>query len=263
VAKEIQAELQELGAEVFLVRSENTPVTTARAPDFRAEAQRILADSGITTPVETYAGLQGDAKIMTLQYQMEKLFYRVSEIRARGARVNEQLRPDFVICLHLNAEPWGPDGERRYSERNHFHVLINGTYSPHELMMQDERFEMLQRLFHRVHEEELPLAESIAKGVATSTGLPPFRYITPQARAVGTTEYVWARNLLANRLYQCPVIYLEPYVMNHEETYQRMLMGSYRGKTLLNGKLQRSLYTDYARGVVDGIVNYFREKRRA
>jgi hypothetical protein len=197
-----------------------------------------------------------------VQWQSEKLFYRVSEIRARAAKVNLQFKPDLVICLHLNAEPWGDAATPQYSMNNHLHILINGCYAPVELMQQDQRYEMLQRLFLKVHEEELPLAEKVATAMAQSTGLPPFTYVTPQARAVGTTGYVWARNLLANRLFQCPVIYLEPYVMNHEETYQRLLLGDYEGKSYVQGKLQRSIYEDYARGVVTGLVNYYQEQRK-
>ena len=32
---------------------------------------------------------------------------------------------------------------------------------------------------------------------------------------------VWARNLLANRIYGCPVVFLEPYIANSLATYPR------------------------------------------
>jgi N-acetylmuramoyl-L-alanine amidase len=262
VAKLLKTKLEALGAEVYLVRGENAPVTTARPADLRAEAVKLLSNSGITSPQDSYAGLTADAKVTTVQWQAEKLFYRVSEIRARAGKVNQQYKPDVVLCLHLNAEPWGDGAEPQPSPNNHLHLLINGCYAPYELMLQDERYEMLQRLFQRIHEEELPLAESLAQSMAKHTGLPAFDYRVPgQARRVGSTGYVWARNLLANRLYQCPVIYLEPYVMNHAETFARLVLGHYRGKTLVGGKLQRSIYEDYVSGVVEGLVNYYGEKR--
>jgi hypothetical protein len=73
---------------------------------------------------------------------------------------------------------------------------------------------------------------------------------------------VYARNLLANRLYDCPVVYLEPFVMNHEETYRRLLAGHFVGRTLIAGRLQTSAVEDYVRGVVDGLVAYYQKHRK-
>jgi hypothetical protein len=58
------------------------------------------------------------------------------------------------------------------------------------------------------------------------------------------------------------VIYLEPYVMNHEETYRRLIAEHYLGRTLIGGKLVTSAIEDYVRGVVDGLVNYYQNHRR-
>jgi len=65
--------------------------------------------------------------------------------------------------------------------------------------------------------------------------------MTPNARLVSATGYVYARNLLANRIYECPVVCLEPYVMNNQDTYQRLLQGHYVGRTLTNGRLRSSI----------------------
>ena len=97
--------------------------------------------------------------------------------------------------------------------------------------------------------------------MAKATGLPAYVYTTKNARRAGASPYVYARNLLANRLYECPVIYLEPYVMNHQETYQRLLLGHYVGRTLLGGRLQTSVIEDYVRGIVDGLVRHYQSKR--
>jgi hypothetical protein len=176
--------------------------------------------------------------------------------------VNKQIKPDIVVCLHFNAESWGDSTAPQFSPQNHLHVLVNGCYSNVELMQQDVRFEMLARLFGRVHEEELPLAKAIAESTARSTGLPAYVYTTPNARKLPDNPYVYARNLLANRIYRCPVIYLEPYVMNHEETYRRLIAEHYLGRTLIGGKLVTSAIEDYVRGVVDGLVNYYQNHRR-
>ena len=262
VAQLLKPRLEALGAQVLMVRETNEPVTTSRPKDLRAVAEGILREHGVPQPKETYDGLTGDDRVVTMQYQTEKLFYREGEIRARGKKVKEQLKPDLVLCLHFNAAPWGKATEPMYSPENHVHLLINGCYASEELQLQDVRFEMLQRLFTRIHDEELPLAEVLAKTMAGSTGLPPYNYITPNARPAGTSGYLFARNLLANRIYQCPVVYMEPYVMNNEETYQRLLMGDYEGSTLFKGKLRSSIYQDYVKGIVDGLTTYYRQTRK-
>lgn len=262
-AQVLAERLRALGATVTLVRDKLEPVTERRPKDFEPVAAQILKEAGITEPKLTYeAGMTDSAKGLTVQWQEEKLFYRVSEIHARGAKVNGQIKPDLVLCLHFNAEPWGPDGARQFSGRNHFHALVNGCYSPGELEQQDVRFEMFSRIFQGINLEEAPLADAIAEGMAKRTGLPPYIYTTPNARRVGANPYVYARNLLANRIYQCPVVYLEPYVMNHEETYRRLLLGHYVGRTLVAGRLQTSAIEDYVRGIVDGLVAYYQSQNR-
>ncbi len=261
-AQVLKERLTALGAIVSLVRENSEPVTKKRPLDLENDARQILVESGFADPSATYAGLAGDAKLLTVQWQSEKLFYRVSEIRARGERVNEQIKPDLVLCLHFNAESWGDATSPQFSPQNHLHILVNGCYSNTELMQQDVRFEMLSRLLGRVHEEEIPLGNAVAEGMARRTGLPAYVYTTPNARRPGSNPYVYARNLLANRIYRCPVVYLEPYVMNHEETYRRLLAGHYLGRTLIGGRLTTSAIEDYVSGIVEGLVSYYQNNRR-
>lgn len=261
-ARVLKQYLGELGAIVHLVRENAEPVTALRPQDFDKDARQLLTESGFANPAESYLGLAGDTKLLTVQWQREKLFYRVSEIHARGARVNQQIKPDLVLCLHFNAESWGDAAAPQFSPVNHLHALVNGCYSNSELMQQDVRFEMLLRLFGRVHEEELPLAGAVVQSLARSTGLTPYIYTTPNARRVNDNPFLYARNLLANRLYLCPVVYLEPFVMNHEETYRRLLAGHFLGRTLIGGRLVSSAIEDYARGVVEGLVKHYQKQRR-
>lgn len=260
-AQVLAERLKALGAYVSLVRDRAEPVTPQRPSDFIVQARQILADAGFPQPQDSYSGVYGDAKILTVQWQSEKLFYRVSEIHARGEKVNSTIKPDVVLCLHFNAEAWGDAAAPQFSPMNHMHVLVNGCYSPLELEQQDIRFEMFRRLFSRTHQEEQPLAEAVANAMRLTTGLPAYVYTTSNARHVGTNSYVYARNLLANRIYDCPVVYLEPYVMNNEETYHRLLRGHFLGRTLIAGRLQSSAIEDYVQGVVKGIVAYYQKHR--
>lgn len=263
VANLLKPRLEALGAQVSLVRSQNAPVSTAKLDDFRALALTILTEAGIANPPETYHSRLDDSRILSVRWQTEKLFYRVSEIRARAQRVNQELRPDLVLCLHLNAEAWGNPQKPAFVEKNHFHLLLNGCYSAGELQYEDVRFEMLGRLFTRTHEEELALSDSVANETAHATRLPAYVYTTKNARRVSGNPFVYVRNLLASRLYQCPVLYFEPYVMNHEQTYKRLTLGHYLGRTLLGGELVTSPLEDYTRGVLRGLTRYYSQARRS
>lgn len=260
-AQVLAERLKALGAYVSLVRDRLEPVTDQRPATLVDPARQMLIESGFPQPQESYNGLTGDAKILTVQWQSEKLFYRVSEIHARAKKVNSIIKPDVVLCLHYNAESWGDATAPQFSPLNHMHVLVNGCYAPIEVAQQDVRFEMFYRLFSRMHDAELPLAEAVANGMRSATELPAYVYTTNNARRIGTNSYVYARNLLANRIYECPVVYLEPFVMNHEETYRRLLLGHYVGRTLSAGRLQTSAIEDYVRGIVNGLLTYYQKRR--
>jgi hypothetical protein len=73
---------------------------------------------------------------------------------------------------------------------------------------------------------------------------------------------VWTRNLLANRLYRCPVVYLEPYVMNNRTVYERVQLGDFEGTREVGGVQRKSIYREYADAVADGLAAYYESSRR-
>ena len=121
----------------------------------------------------------------------------------------------------------------------------------------DQRYEMLVKLLNRSYDEELPASEHLATALAAATKLPPYEYTNGRAIRTGGNAYVWARNLLANRLYHAPVAFLEPYVMNSEPVWMRVQAGDYEGTKMIKGKKRKSLYREYVEGVVDGLVDYY------
>jgi hypothetical protein len=121
---------------------------------------------------------------------------------------------------------------------------------------------MLRRLLSGVYQEELPIAETAATAMAKKTQLPPYEYTTDNAKKVGATGYVWARNLVATRLYQCPVVYFEPYVMNNADVFARIQAGDYNGTRSIHGVERRSIFQEYVDSVVAGLVEYYGEARQ-
>ncbi len=262
VAKLLAPKLRALGARVSFVRDKPEPVTPFRPPDFTAAARAVLRTGGTESPRETFDGPDDPLKEQTVRWQSEILFYRSSEIRQRARRVNSQLHPDLVLCLHFNAEAWGDEHNPAFIDRNHLHLLVNGSYLGSELAFDDERFEMVRRLLSRAYDEELKLADTAATAMARKTMLPPYQYTTDNVARVGLSGYVYARNLVATRLYHCPVVYFEPYVMNNAEVFARVQAGDYEGTRLINGVERPSIYREYVDGVVEGLVEYYRPARR-
>jgi hypothetical protein len=262
VAKMVAERLRKLGARVSFVRDKTEPVTKYRPADFKETARAMLKANGTENPPEEFQGTDDPLKEQSVRWQSEILFYRTSEIRERARLVNSRLRPDVVLCLHFNAEAWGDEKNPTLIDKNHLHLLVNGSYLPAELEFDDLRFEMLHRLLSRTFDEELKAAEAAATAMARKTGLPAYEYTKDIVTKVGTTGYVYARNLAATRLYRCPVIYFEPYVMNSNEAFARIQAGDYDGTRPINGVERPSIYREYADGVVDGLVDYYTNARK-
>ena len=263
VARLLAPRLRELGAKVSFVRSSNEPITAKRPDDFRELARKVLIKNGVPQPRADVLDPNDPEKEQTIRWQSEILFYRYSEIRRRAALVNFKLHPDLVLCLHFNAEGWGDPNDPTLTDANHLHLLVNGSYLAEELEFDDERFEMIRRLLSRAYDEELPLADTIALAMAHETGLPPYEYPTTNTTTkVGTSGYVYARNLLATRLYRCPVVYCEPYVMNSKDVFARIQAGDFDGTRNVNGVQRKSTFREYADSVADGLVEYYSKARK-
>jgi N-acetylmuramoyl-L-alanine amidase len=262
VSRMLAPRLKQLGAKVLFVRNSAGPVTSKRPDDFKELARKILIKNGVPAPRADVLDPNDPEKEHTIHWQSEILFYRYSEIRRRAVLVNTKLHPDLTLCLHFNAEAWGDPTNPTLIDHTHMHLLVNGSYLKDELELDDERFEMIRRLLSRAYDEELPLADAVAGAMAKETQLPPFQYPTTLTTTkVGATGYVYARNLLATRLYRCPVVYCEPYVMNGREDFDRIQAGDYEGTRNINGVERKSIFREYADSVTDGLVAYYSKAR--
>lgn len=245
VAEILAPRLEGLGAQVFLTRGKRTPSTSLTSAQLESAAIASLSEKGIPADEEN------------LRKETERLFYRAAEIRRRARRINELIRPDVVICLHFNAEPWGDATNPQLVDQNHLHFLISGALSEQELAYEDQRYDMLVKLLNRSFLEELALTNLVSRKMAAATGLPSYFYRGGTAIRVNDNPYVWARNLLANRLFACPVIYIEPYVMNSRLVFARIQAGDYEGRRNFGGVMRKSIYREYADAVADGVVAYY------
>ena len=246
IASKIRTLLKREGAEVFLTRESLNPVTKQRPIDFNEMAKNWVRSRFPNLPENE------EEFHKWVRKRSELLFYRLSEIMARS-EVVEKLQPDLVLSIHLNAAPWADPDKKELVDRNDFHVLVNGCYMGGEIAYDNQRFEMFERLLNGWSEVECSVAEEIAISFAEKTRLPAFAYKGPNALKVGDVPGVWARNLLANRIYSCPVVFLEPYIANSKEVYQRILLGDYEDEKMVLDKSRQSLINEYAHSVVEGI----------
>ena len=256
VARLLADRLRARGATVSLVRESDEPTTPLRPENLADAARQMLAEQGVEHPLLTFSGPADTQRAFSIPWASNVLFTR-ADIRARGRRINASIRPDLVVCLHFNAEAWGDPAKPSLVEKNHLHLLVNGCYGPDEIAKDDVRFEMLVKLLDRSGAEEAAVAESIAPALAAATGLPPFQYTGPNAVRIGSNPYIWARNLLANRVYECPVAYIEPYVMNSPEVFARVQAGDYDGTRAFGGVQRKSIFREYADSVADGLAAYY------
>ncbi|KAB2644294.1 MAG: hypothetical protein DVB29_02905 [Verrucomicrobia bacterium] len=240
--------LRSLGATVQLTKTHLGPTTPLRPSMLRQAAIDQFHEEGRTTWTHRQ-----------LKWLEEILFYRTAEIHYRAQRVNQELRPDLVICLHFDAEEWGDAKHPQLIPSNRFHILISGNFNGSELRKENDRYIMLRKLLGQVHDEEVGIANAIAKAFEATTSLPPFTYHNPtKARpALKENPYLWNRNLLASRLMEAPVIFCEAYSMNDPLIFQRIQLGDYDGTRLIQGKKFPSIYREYADAVTQGLVNYF------
>lgn len=240
VAKLLKPRLEALGATVTLVRETLQPVTNLRPETLLTLAQ---ASPSRESP----------------QKLADRLFYRTAEIRARADLVNQVIKPDLVLCLHFNAEGWGDPNAPTLIDRTHLHLLLNGAYTDEEVGLADQRFAMLQKILQRTHEEEALVGATVAATFAEISGLPPYIYPkdSGSVRAVVGQPYLWIRNLIASRLYNCPVIYMEPYVMNSTIDYARIQADDYQGLREIDGKMQPSIFQEYADALAKGLSLHY------
>jgi hypothetical protein len=260
VVQHLAPQLLALGAQVSLVRASLDPTTPERPESLRAAARDDLALEGIVDPPETYVGINDPQRAKSVQFRSELLFFRTAEIRHRAMLVNTQLQPDLVVCLHLDADAWADPQAPAFTPNNRLHAIINGSYSAIELRNDDVRHDMLLKLLGRTADAELAANTTVVETLARRLALPPYIYKRDIAIRPSDSPYVWARNLLANRLYRCPVIYLEPYAMNCREVWERVQAGDYEGDRVVAGSLRPSLCREYADAVAAGLRAFFEDR---
>lgn len=248
----LAAHLKADGAEVVWAKHGYDPVTPLRPDDLHREAIASLAqrpDTGKRKRDEP--GIE-----RMIDRQAALLFYRVAEIRARAAVVNK-LRPDLTVCVHWNADDWGDPAHPTLTKQSRLVIFTNGSYEKSELVNDDVKFDLMRKLLDRTAAQEERGCALVGRAMLDALGYPPETYAAYFARHVTDVPSVFARNLLANRLYHGPVIYCEGPYMNAKDAYPRIIAGDYEGVRTIAGQAVPSIYRQYADSVWHGVRAYF------
>ena len=256
VARLIAPPLERAGATVLYTKNDFKPVTNTTPEQFREVAGKYIRENVAGRPdVIAMDGLAREAFLLdALRKRMELEFYRNAELRARAVLVNDRLRPDLTLCLHFNAIGEGD----RPAPDNRLLVIIHGAYTPGSVDTPQRKFELLWKLLENSHPTELAAADTISRVMAADLKLPPEHAgMDPNSTGAGNNPYISARNLIANRLFHGPVIYLEPYYQNNPATYARLLAGDYEGERVIDGQKRRSIFREYADAAVHGVLEFY------
>ncbi len=268
------AELLEAdGAEIVWAKHGYEPVTDLRPDDLHREAIAALALTGTTpkagsgyTPSflfglampRTFKQKSGLAVAQSrIDNEAALLFYRVAEIRARGDKVNK-LHPDLTICVHYNADDWGDPDKPTITGKSRLVIFTNGAYEKSELAYDDYKYDLLRKLLDRTAVQEERGCALVGQSMLDTFKYPPEIYPGSYfAHHVTDVPSVYARDLLANRIYHGPVIYCEGPYMNAKDAYYRIIAGDYLGMKTIQGESVPSIYREYAGSVERGVLKYF------
>ena len=133
---------------------------------------------------------------------------------------------------------------------------------PVRIPIRGQPFSSLYAFISRYSYRRVPSQQGSCQLNGNGNKTTTIQYNTSNAKLLQSDEpYIYARNLLANRIYHCPVLFLEPYVMNNKEFYDRVALGEYEGLKIINGMKRKSLLNEYSDGVVEGLKKYYLENR--
>lgn len=240
----LESMLRADGAEVVWTKTGYEPATLLRPQDLQVRWAAIdwLAQG---TPQDLRQLFSSTRKAnFETGWTAEKLFYRTAEIQARGERVRN-LHPDLTLCVHYNAAPWRRAGRPSLMRVNKLVVFVHGSYTQKELEDEYSRFCLMRKLLEGSMETEIETASAIGNHMRRSWNWPAESYEGFSSR-VNDNPYVWSRNLIANRTFPGPVVFVEGPYMNDRTIYKRLQAGDYEGEKDISGVRCRSLFREYA-----------------
>jgi len=256
VAQRIRAQLTRLGAQVTLMRETYQPINPKTFIDYWAAAEAAMTAAGLESPREVSLAAQLEYAL-AVRNRAIRLAVVTGEILERARVVNEVVRPDALISLHINAAAWPQVETLQLVASDHAHVLIFGCLSAPELASPGQQGQLIKKLTNGSGAIEAELGAALGHALGEATGLPPSDYQGKNAiRFKATAPYLWARNLMLLRLVDCPTVLMEPYIANSETSYARIQAAL--GARAISAPLPANdILIEYADAVVAGVLRVY------
>lgn len=259
VAELARAKLMALGAKVTLLREAAVRVNPNNPVDYLE-----LAAEQVSPPKESSLSalwVYGRA----IRARAIHLSIVKGDLMERARLVNQEIQPDALISLHINAAAWPTENESegetsesgsakfRLVDANNLHVLIFGCLSDEELQAENQLEQLVVKLTNGSGPAERLLGGALATALTEATELPAARYRRNNAILLSSQQpYLFARNLLVLRMAECPTVLLEPYVANSFGAYDQLqaaLANRAAGRVLA----EDDILLQYAEAVVAGV----------
>lgn len=255
VAQRVAVKLERMGVVVSLLRNSCVPRNPKTLFDYWAA---IAAEAPAPTELSLEAQI---AHAFGIRDRAIRRAIVTGELAERARLVNESIRPDALISLHINAAPW-PAAMPQLVDSNHAHVLIFGSLLAAELAAPAQRERLIEKMTNGSGPIELNLGNAMGEALAEATGLPPSNYSGNNAiRIEGRSAFLWARNLMLLRLVDCPAVMLEPYIANSQTGYRR-IQEALRARAFHEPLPENDILVEYADAVVVGVLRAYSRKAR-
>ena len=138
-------------------------------------------------------------------------------------------------------------------------IFAHGSYTAEELAFDDQKFRLFRKLLENSTPVELGVGEAVGRQFQERWGFRPENYEgSGYAHASGAGPYVWHRNLIANRMFDGPVVFVEGPYMNDRMMYPWIQAGEYEGTRVVSGRSRGNIFREYAEQVAAGVIGYFR-----
>ncbi|MGZ0706909.1 hypothetical protein ACWPKO_01060 [Coraliomargarita sp. W4R53] len=251
VARRVRSDLARLGAKVTLLRESNQPINPKSFVDYwSVAAAEVEAPNELT--LKAYIDYA-----LAVRNRAVRMAIVTEEIAERARVVNEQIRPDALISLHINAAAWPAGDQLQLVDSDHAHVLVFGCLSAAELATSQHQAQLAAKLINGSGAVEAQLGAALGVALEAAVGLPASEYRGLNAiRIEPEVPYLWSRNLMLLRLVECPTILLEPYVANSEREYVR-IQQALTAREFHQPLLKDDILIEYADAVVAGVLDTY------
>jgi len=266
VAKLLANELEKLGAEVLLTRTDLVPVTpytwetfdpAGRLADYYYKSMDDWMAKYLELPdAELVRRLPSAPEVKKMSTTAGRIHLFLQEDMDARAKIAERYRPDLFIDLHYDSQLT----DQLQSARDDVAVYVPGAVGANETGAKNQRADALKHLLEvRRWKQSTKAAKSMVDSLARNLGLPLLKEGEP-GTMVRVADGVFARNIFETKRATSGIsAFFESFHYDHTREFPRLTVldrtGTYRGKSFRYPARLDAVVT----GIRDGLLAYFRD----